>query len=226
MQAVLFSLHVDEANVLQVILQQAGFMVRTARSLDQAIEAWPENPADFILISLTGEHSKSLTQIKQLRAHTASPMTLISDLLSDDLFVNYLEAGADLVVTRPYSVRALLAQIRALMRRGSGIPFFSLPMLTQKDVLLNPSDRTVKVGEQDPKRLTHLEFRLLYTLMTHIGQIIPADQIVEQVWGYTGDGNRELVRGLVQRLRTKVEVDPRQPVYIITEPSIGYYFKK
>ena len=226
MQAVLFSLHVDEANVLQVILQQAGFMVRTARSLDQAIEAWPENPADFILISLTGEHSKSLTQIKQLRAHTASPMTLISDLLSDDLFVNYLEAGADLVVTRPYSVRALLAQIRALMRRGSGIPFFSLPMLTQKDVLLNPSDRTVKVGEQDPKRFSHLEFRLLYTLMTHIGQIIPADQIVEQVWGYTGDGNRELVRGLVQRLRTKVEVDPRQPVYIITEPSIGYYFKK
>ena len=50
MQAVLFSPHVDEANVLQVILQQAGFMVRTARSLDQAIEAWPENPADFILI--------------------------------------------------------------------------------------------------------------------------------------------------------------------------------
>jgi DNA-binding response OmpR family regulator len=226
MQAVLFSPHVDEANVLQVILQQAGFMVRTARSLDQAIEAWPENPADFILISLTGEHSKSLTQIKQLRAHTASPMTLISDLLSDDLFVNYLEAGADLVVTRPYSVRALLAQIRALMRRGSGIPFFSLPMLTQKDVLLNPSDRTVQAGDRDPKRLTHLEFRLLYTLMTHIGQIIPSDQIVEQVWGYTGDGNRELVRGLVQRLRTKVEADPRQPEYIITEQGIGYFFRK
>ena len=226
MQAVLFSLHVDEANVLQVILQQAGFMVRTARSLDQAIEAWPDNPADFILIVLTEEHTKSLAQIKQLRAHTASPITLITDMLSDDIYVNYLEAGADLVVTRPYSVRALLAQIRALMRRGSGIPFFSLPMLTQKDVLLNPSDRTVQIGDRDPKRLTQLEFRLLYSLMTHIGQIIPSDQIVEQVWGYTGDGNRELVRGLVQRLRTKVEADPRQPVYIITEPGIGYYFRK
>ena len=74
MQAVLISPHQDEANVLQVILQQAGFMVRTARSLDLAIETWPENPADFILIVITGEHSKSLTHINQLRAHTVVPI--------------------------------------------------------------------------------------------------------------------------------------------------------
>jgi DNA-binding response OmpR family regulator len=72
--------------------------------------------------------------------------------------------------------------------------------------------------------LTHLEFRLLYTLMTHAGQVIPTERIVENVWGYDGEGNRELVRGLVQRLRSKVEPDPRQPVYILTEAGIGYYF--
>jgi DNA-binding response OmpR family regulator len=82
------------------------------------------------------------------------------------------------------------------------------------------------VGEREPKRLTQLEFRLLYTLITHVGQIIPAEQLVEHVWGYAGDGNRELVRGLVQRLRSKVEVDPRHPDYIITEVGIGYYFKR
>lgn len=197
MQAVLFCPHADEANVLQVILQQAGFMVRTARTLDQAIESWPENPSDFILIVLAGEHSNSLTQIKQLRAHTVVPILLVSDPLPDDLHVNYLETGVDLVVIRPYSVRALLAQIRVILRRSSGVPFFSLPTLTQKDVHLDPSDRTVKVGEKDPKRLTQLEFRLLFTLMTHVGQIIPTEQIVEHVWGYSGEGNRELVRGLV-----------------------------
>lgn len=199
-------------------------MVRTARTLDQAIESWPENPSDFILIVLAGEHSNSLTQIKLLRAHTVVPIFLVSDLLSDDLLVNYLEAGSDLVVIRPYSVRALLAQIRAFLRRSSGVPFFSLPTLTQKDVHLDPSDRTVKVGEKDPKRLTQLEFRLLFTLMTHVGQIIPTEQIVEHVWGYSGEGNRELVRGLVQRVRSKVEPDRRQPQYILTEPGIGYYF--
>ena len=197
MQAVLISPHADEANVLQLILQQAGFMVRAARSLEQAIETWPENPSDFILIVLAGEHSNSLTQIKQLRAHTVVPILLVSDPLPDDLHVNYLETGVDLVVIRPYSVRALLAQIRVILRRSSGVPFFSLPTLTQKDVHLDPSDRTVKVGEKDPKRLTQLEFRLLFTLMTHVGQIIPTEQIVEHVWGYSGEGNRELVRGLV-----------------------------
>ncbi len=226
MQALLFSPYADEGSVLQVILHQAGFMVRTARSLSLAIESWPENPADFILIVLTGEHSNSLTQIKQLRAHAAVPIFLISDQFSDDLHVDYLEAGVDLVVFRPYSVRALIAQIRAILRRSSGVPFFSLPILTQKDVLLDPSDRTVRVGEREPKRLTQLEFRLLYTLMTHVGQIIPTERIVESVWGYSGEGNRELVRGLVQRVRSKVEEDPRQPQYILTETGIGYFFQR
>jgi DNA-binding response OmpR family regulator len=224
MQAILFCSHTDESNVLQVILQQAGFMVRTYRSLDQAIDAWPENPADLILAVLTDDHDKSLVQVKQLRAHTAVPIILISDSLVDNIFVNYHEAGADLLIIRPYSVRGLLAQIRATLRRSSGLPFFSLPTLTQQDVQLDPSNRTVKVGEGEPRRLTHLEFRLLYTLMTHAGQIIPTEQIVEHVWGYSGEGNRELVRGLVQRLRSKVEVNPRQPQYILTEVGIGYYF--
>jgi len=226
LQAVLISPHPDEAIVLQVIMQQAGFMVRTTRSLEEAIEAWPENPAELILIVLTGEHSKSPTQIKSLRAHTVVPILLVSDPLPDDLLVNYLETGVDLVVIRPYSVRAMLAQIRAIMRRSAGIPFFSLPTLSQQDVRLNPSDRTVQVGDGDPKKLTQLEFRLLYTLMTHVGQIIPTEQIVEYVWGYSGEGNRELVRGLVQRVRSKVEPDRNQLRYILTEPGIGYYFRR
>jgi len=60
--------------------------------------------------------------------------------------------------------------------------------------------------------------------MTNAGRIVPTEQIVEHVWGYTGEGNRELVRGLVQRLRSKVEPIPREPRYILTEPGIGYYF--
>ena len=97
MQAILISPNPDETDVLQVILKQAGFVVRTGNSLNQAIESWPENPAELILINLSGDHTKSLTQIKQLRAHTVVPILLISELLSDDLHVQYLEAGADLV---------------------------------------------------------------------------------------------------------------------------------
>jgi len=226
MQAMLFSPHIEEASVLNLVLQRVGFNIRTVQNLDQAIDAWPERPADFVLITLPDDITKALKQIEQVRLHTVIPICIISDPINESLQVKILEAGADIVILRPYGMRVLHAQIKALLRRSAGIPFFSLPTLTQKDVVLDPSIRTVKVGEDPEKRLTQLEFRLLYTLMTNVGQIIPTDQIVEHVWGYTGEGNRELVRGLVQRLRSKVEPNPRKPEYILTEPGIGYYFNR
>lgn len=226
MHALLFSPYSDEAAVLTVILQQAGFTVRSVRDLDHAIEVWPQQPAEFILITLLGDQVSALKEIQLMRSHAAVPIVVIVDVVSDDFQVELLEKGADLVIKKPYSVRYLLAQIRALLRRGAGMPFFSLPTLTQADLTLNPADRTVSVGDGDAKRLTQLEFRLLYQLITHVGQIIPAETIVEHVWGYSGDGNRELVRGLVQRLRSKIEPDPRNPNYVLTEPGIGYYFNR
>lgn len=226
MQALLFSPYTDETSVFQVILQQAGFMVRTTPSLDQAIGTWPENPADLVFIATLTDHEKALNYIRQMRGHTTSPIIVVSDPLIDDLQVRYLEAGTDLFITRPYSVRFLLAQIRALLRRTTGIPFSSLPTIQKGEIQLDPAARSVIVRGGDPVRLTQLEFRLIYTLMIRAGQIIPTDQIVEHVWGYTGDGNRELVRGLVQRLRAKIEINPRTPQYIITDSGIGYSFRQ
>lgn len=226
MQAMLFTPHADEANVLSVILQQAGFSVRAVRNLEQAIELWPEQPADFILISVTEDQIAAIRQIEKMRMFAAVPICVITDPVSEDQHVRILESGADLVIFRPYGVRFLLAQIKALIRRSAGIPFFSLPSLSQNELTLDPSRHTVILANNEPKRLTQLEFRLLYSLMTHAGQILPTDQIIEHVWGYSGEGNRELVRGLVQRLRAKIEPVPRQPKYIMTEPGIGYYFNR
>lgn len=226
MQAMLFTPHADEAAVLSVILQQAGFSVRAVRNLDRAIEVWPERPADLILVSFPEDTNSAIKQIEQMRMFAAVPICVITDPLSEDLHVSILESGADLIIFRPYGVRYMLAQIKALIRRSAGIPFFSLPSLSQRDMTLDPSRRTVVVSDNQPQRLTQLEFRLLYTLMTHPGQILPTDQIIEHVWGYSGEGNRELVRGLVQRLRAKVEPNPRAPHYIMTEPGIGYFFNR
>jgi DNA-binding response OmpR family regulator len=226
MQALLFSPHIDEASVLNMLLQRVGFNVRTVHNLDQAVDAWPELPADFVLITLPEDISRAKRHIENIRLHTVIPICIISDPIKESLQVELLESGADLIILRPFGIRFLLAQIKSLMRRSAGIPFFSLPMLSQRDVVLDPSMRTVKVGVLQEKRLTQLEFRLLYTLMTNIGQIIPTEQIVEHVWGYSGEGNRELVRGLVQRLRSKVEPVPGTPQYILTEPGIGYYFSR
>ncbi|UCD41074.1 MAG: response regulator transcription factor [Chloroflexota bacterium] len=226
MQALLFSPHIEEASVLSLLLQRAGFYVRTVHNLEQAIDAWPEKPADFVLITLPEDISKAIKYIEDFRLYTVIPICIISDPVNEGIQVELLEAGADLVIQRPYGIRFLHAQIKSLLRRSAGIPFFSLPTLSQQDVVLDPSMRTVKVGNHPEKHLTQLEFRLLYTLMTNVGQILPTEQIVEHVWGYSGEGNRDLVRGLVQRLRSKVEPEPRNPRYILTESGIGYYFNR
>ena len=89
------------------------------------------------------------------------------------------------------------------------------------DLTLDPSTRTVTVTGGQRRRLTPLEFRLLYTLILYRGQTLPTALLVERVWGYEGDGSTDLVRGLVRRLRTKVEQDPRQPRHVLTVPGVA-----
>lgn len=225
MQALLISSEPDETAVFTVILQKAGFNVQSKRGFSQISTSWPERPVDFILVAVFAVDEDILRQIRQIRMHTAVPVMMICDVSSETIMVDILESGADCLIGRPYGVRFLIAQIKALMRRTAGTSFFNLPKFSQGEVVLDPSNRTVKVGDRPPAHLTHLEFRLLHTLITHPGQVIPSENIVEFVWGYSGEGNRELVRGLVQRLRTKVEPDPQNPTYIQNEMGIGYYFE-
>jgi DNA-binding response OmpR family regulator len=226
MDALLFCQNTEESAVLTLVLQQAGFVVKATRDITKAIEVWPENPVDMICATLSVKTPEDMVLVRQMRAQTAIPIIAIVDPLPEEDEVSLLVDGIDLVVTRPYSARLLLARIRALLRRTAGMPFFSLPTLTQGSLTLNPASHTVTVGENPPSRLTQLEFRLLYSLMVHAGQIIPTENIIEQVWGYTGEGNQELVRGLVQRLRSKVEPDRQNPQYILTEKGVGYYFSR
>jgi len=226
MEALLLSSYADETSVLTTVLQEIGFSVRSIRDWKRVIEVWQERPPDFLLIAGTQDADFYTKEIRQLRLQTVIPIVLITDGFPENQQVNLLDAGADLVIPRPYGTRLIIAQIKTLLRRSEGLPYHSLPSLTQADVTLDPTARTVKVGSAPPKRLTQLEFRLLYTLITQPGHIKSSENLVELVWGYSGEGNRDLVRGLVQRLRSKVEPDPRNPRFILTEPGVGYYFNK
>jgi DNA-binding response OmpR family regulator len=224
MKAFIYSYHLDEAAVLQVVAQQAGFEPILTRDIGSMIEHWLDRQADFLLLAFGEESQLQPETIDRLRSQSLVPIVLVVDRLPEDLQVKLLEAGADLVIERPFNTRFLIAQIKALMRRSAGLPFFSLPILAQSGVMIDPSARTIQVDDGEVKRLTQLEFRLLFTLMTHAGRVLPAETLVEYVWGYSGEGNRGLVRGLIQRLRSKVEPDPARPRYILTEPGLGYRF--
>jgi DNA-binding response OmpR family regulator len=219
--ALLLSRHPDETAILSLVLQRVGMSVHTANSAERAVDNWTDRPADVVVLSLPGD---PLPHIRGLRSVTSVPLVVITDPAAEEALATLFDAGADLVVLRPYSARLLIARMRALMRRAGGVSLFSLPTLSLGGLTLDPATRTVQVSDQPPHRLTHLEFRLLYALMLHRGQIMSTENIVERVWGYTGRGDRELVRGLVRRLRAKVEPDPRSPTFIVTVSGVGYSF--
>jgi DNA-binding response OmpR family regulator len=207
--------------VLALVLQRAGFAVTTGDDLERALRIWSERPADLILLALGGD---AVARVRRIRSETTVPVIVIANQLDEEAHCVLLDAGADLVVSRPFSARLLIAQVRAFSRRGGSIPISNLPTMSFKQLTLDPATRSPSVGDRPSRRLTHLEFRLLHTLMIHPGQILSSETVVEQVWGYTGDGDKDLVRGLIRRLRIKVEPDPSKPRYILTAPGLGYYF--
>ena len=220
MYALLLAHNADESAVLRLALQRAGFASRVTTDLKQAIQEWENQPSDLILLSF--KDGAELEQICELRSQTEVPLVVVTNLIGEDLHVDLYEASVDLVVFRPFSTRLLIAQLRGLLKRSTGISIFNLPSFTLGDLTLDPSVRTIQLKDLPPKHLTKLEFRLLYTLMVHNGQVLATETLVEQVWGYSGRGDRDLVRGLGKRLRTKVELDPHNPRYILTVPGVGY----
>ena len=225
MQGILVASQPDEFQLLDYALKTAGMVFHSRLTIEQVLETWTEQPADFVLIALDGLIGKRLRFIQELRAISIAPIAVIIDQHPEETLTQIYLAGVDLILIRPVSLRLLPHQIRPLLIRSNSMALHGLPELTLPPVCLDARTRTVVVGDHPPVHLTQLEFRLMYTLMIHSGQVISAEDIVSLVWGYHGEENRELVRGLIQRLRSKVEPNPQEPRFILTEPGIGYRFE-
>jgi two-component system response regulator RegX3 len=210
----------DETALLSVALRRLGATVNAAADLVRGQRAWAEQPADLVVLALhqRGAHEHVLA----IRRLTDVPLVAIAPQADEDALCRLLDAGADWTLSRPYSSRLFVAQVRALLRRGLGTALDSLPILTVGDLALDPATRTVRVAEGAPRRLTQLEFRLLTALMTHRGQVLPTGTLIERVWGYEAESSLDLVRGLVRRLRAKVEPNLSEPRYILTVAGVGY----
>lgn len=223
MQAIIIAGDAEDRDFLSFALRHAGLAVARTADTQHVASVLSEHPVDLILLVLDAR-TIALDDVKEIRAITQAPLMLMVERLTDADHCVLLDAGADLALERPVSPRILGRYARMLLKRAGTIPASVLPALEGQDLSLDPATRRVTPAGADPVQLTPLEFRLLYLLMTNRGQVIPVDTIVERVWGYSGAGNRELVRGLVRRLRRKIEPDHKSYRYIETLPGIGYRF--
>jgi DNA-binding response OmpR family regulator len=222
MRAILIAEDPEEREFLSYQLRQLGLtVVRTtaSRLMDEPAETQPVD-----LLVLTGGPSPLLATVHQLRALSAAPLVLITDPLSENEHCALLDAGVDLVFMRPYAPRLFVRYLRRQLHRAGSLPLSTLVAIDTETIRLDPDTRRVTVLGQEAQDLTPLEFRLLHVLMTHPEQVIPVEMIIERVWGYSGEGSRELVRGLIRRLRRKIEPDSHDPHFIHNHPGIGYRF--
>lgn len=224
MHAAVISPDPSARDFLAYALRQGGFSV-TQKANAQDIAPALDETAMALLILYSEDPTWTVSDLKFLRKRSEAPLIVLGESFPEKAICTLLQEGADLVLASPCSPRLLLAYSQALLRRSSSLNLVDLAVLDLGSVRLDSATYSVQVRGRAPRHLTPLEFRLMHLLMTSRGAAIPTDVIVERVWGYNERGNRELVRGLVSRLRAKVELDPSSPKIIHTIPGVGYLFE-
>jgi len=217
--------------MLAVALEEEGYAVITApdgRSAVEYLKSFETNsgelPFDLIILDLMLPHINGLDICRLLR-HQGNPVPILmlSAKGSETDRVLGLEVGADDYLTKPFSMRELVARCRALLRRQrlSNLP--QLPILKYKDVALNPQECRVLVRGQEVS-LSPKEFRLLELFMSYARRVWSREQLLDQVWGPDFVGDSKTVDVHIRWLREKLEQDPSHPEYIVTVRGFGYRF--
>jgi DNA-binding response OmpR family regulator len=215
---------VKSINILTFILRQEGYDVNSMVDQSQADQAGTDYLTDLIIFDEDTIDSSVLRRIETMRGSSSVAMLLISNATIEDEIIGAYDAGIDDHIAKPYSYRLLLAHVNAQLRRARVVPSSLVPNLNISNLSLDPERHTVTLHTGHVKQLTNLEFRLLYCLVMNRGHVLSTETIIEKVWGYTGEGDRNLLKSLISRLRSKVEPSPREPKLITTVPGVGYTF--
>lgn len=226
MKVLIISDDPDSAELLAVMLRQAGLLSVTTHRTDVqgALAAYAKEVPDMIFVDACSPSFDVLDICKALRLKTIAPLMVSSPRADEEYILQAFEQGIDEYLCRPLSAKIMVAKVNALLRRARSVPLASISSLRAGGIELSPERRTVRLPERPEVHLTNLEFRLLYCLMSNQGQVVPTETIVHKVWGYSGEGDYRLVKGLVRRLRRKIEPDAKDPYYVKTLPGIGYTF--
>jgi two-component system KDP operon response regulator KdpE len=206
--------------ILRTLLESQHYRVAEAESAARgAIEARAHRP-DLAIVDLGLPDRDGLSLIREIRSFSPLPILVLSARSMESDKIAALDAGADDYVSKPFSSPEMLARMRAALRRnarGSA----QLPVLRLGPVSLDLTRREAS-GANGPLHLTPLEFRVLDCLARHAGMIVTQAQLIREVWGPDRLGDSRGLRSYIKMLRQKLEPDPRQPRYLITEAGIGY----
>jgi two-component system, OmpR family, KDP operon response regulator KdpE len=217
----------DEPRMVQLIsmnLKLEGFQVVTASDGYQGVERVTRDIPDLVLLDIMMPDMDGYETLKKIREVSAVPVIFLSVKGEEHDRVRGLDSGADDYITKPFSPRELISRIRAVLRRTEAeINNHRSVIVVDSDLTINFDRRLVLVRGKEV-RLRPTEYRLLYQLVTNAGKLLTHETLLSRVWGPEYNDEDQYVRLYITYLRQKIEQDPKNPKYILSERGLGYRF--
>ena len=213
-------------DILRFNLEKEGFSVYTGNNGLEALEIFEKEQPDLVILDVMMPLMDGLEVCRKIREKSNVPVLMLTARAEEVDKVLGLELGADDYITKPFSVRELMARVRTNIRRSVSIA----AQLQQKKMSQSAGDLVLDMEKYEVRKrgelldVTLREMELLRFLMENRGQIFSREVLMEKVWSYEHYGDVRTVDVTVRRLREKIEDEPGTPEYILTKRGIGYYF--
>lgn len=213
------------ADILVFNLQREGYQTLEANDGAEGLKLATEKNPDLILLDVMLPVMDGFEVCKNIRRKSQVPILMLTAREEETDKVLGLELGADDYITKPFSMRELMARVKTNIRRGSIQPEDEIKCETSSSIQIKQSNGSVyKNGKQID--LSVREFELLTFMSATPGQVYSREELMEKVWGYEYYGDLRAVDVAIRRLREKIEDESAQPKYIITKRGLGYYFSE
>jgi two-component system KDP operon response regulator KdpE len=211
--------------VLRTVLSSQGYQVRTAAEGESALSNFKEWSPELVITDLYMPHMDGVELCRRIREVSTVPIIVLSVKGEERSKVEALDSGADDYVTKPFGIDELMARVRAALRRGSAATTVTSDVASfdAGDFRIDMDARRVHTQGREV-RLTPKEFDLFVYMARHPNRVLTHAALLEAVWGQASQEQPEYLRVFMGQLRKKLEPDPSNPRYLVTEPWVGYRF--
>lgn len=211
------------ADILVFNLEREGYEAVSAGDGPQGLKMALEDEPDLILLDVMLPEMDGFEVLRQVREKSQIPVIMLTAREEETDKVDALEMGADDYITKPFSMRELMARVKANMRRT--VPAETeAPEAAKESKLVISQEQNAVYKNGKPLDLSMREYDILSYLSATPGRVVTREELMEKVWGYEFYGDLRAVDVAIRRLREKIEDEPAQPKYIVTKRGMGYYF--